>query len=209
MGWVVGAFFLWVEKRAFAVQAERETAPPVGRGAARQHSLGLGHLFQRRGDDCRQKTGDPPTGQAGSHRPDAGRVLCEVVAERPVELQVDKTGRNDQPAGVETLGRSRDGNAVRIPHCQNPPCLDEQDPVVDLLVRRQQGRTVDAKHGTILVSSAALRRPGQQLPKPPDCAWGRRCAKFRGGAQPAPAQSSPAGAAIRPRSGADSVRRLG
>lgn len=191
------------------MQAERETAPPVGRGAARQHGLGLGHLFQRRGDDCRQKTGDPPAGQAGSHRPDAGRVLCEVVAERPVDLQVDKTGRYDQPAGVETVGRSRDSNAAGIPYRQNPPCLEEQDPVIDLLVRRQQGRTVDAEHGTILLSGGAFRRPGQQRPRPPDCAWGRRCARSRGAEQPAPAQSSPAGAAIRPRSGADSVRRPG
>lgn len=146
MGRVVCALLLRVEKGAFAVQAKRDAALPAGRWATLQRFLRLRHLLQRRGDNRRQEAGHAPARQTRRHPPDCVGRQGEVVAERTVELQVDKAGRHEQAAGVDDLGVVWSSDAGVVAHSQNTAMFDQQHAIIDLHFGRQYRRSPDTQH---------------------------------------------------------------
>jgi hypothetical protein len=85
------------------MQADHVGAPVAVRAAIGHDVEGEVCHMSRRGDDCGNETRHPEGGKPSSDFPDRGRILGEVVAKPAVDLDVDQSGGNYQPIGLDLV----------------------------------------------------------------------------------------------------------
>ncbi len=95
-----------------------DLSPPIpGRSPVGDDVHGQVGDFVRRRDHRWHEGRHADPGKLFAHVPDRGRVPGEVVAEAPVDLEVDQPGRDDQALGVDRGGvgaLSRDDATVEM-----------------------------------------------------------------------------------------------
>jgi hypothetical protein len=77
------------------------------------------------------------------HPPDRGRILREIVAQRAVELEIDKAGRNRGALRVDVRSAGRRCNLRRRAAGDDPAAVDQNRAIHDHIIRRKKRRTLN------------------------------------------------------------------